>query len=185
LDRPAQPVITPFTEHVDEDAERFKETSGEPGPRASDQEQAPESGEWSIDPAAEKLQAIFLTDEPLDLAGTIDKIAKLPGIQACSLTTTGGLKLAGNVRDADQEKVLSSVLPAIFRQTRTRLEELHSAPLEVVTLHCGSSQFSVFVRDNLCLGVVRDARPFKPGVREKIQVVLNELDALSPTQQPN
>jgi predicted regulator of Ras-like GTPase activity (Roadblock/LC7/MglB family) len=185
LDRPEVPVITPFTEHVQEDLQRFKEPSGEAKPDTHEQQSAIESPTSGTDAAAARLQAIFMTDEPLDLARTIDKIAELPGLQACVLTSTDGLMLAGNIGDPDQEKVISSVFPEVFQQTCSRLEKLSSGPLEGLTLYCGSKQFSSFVRDNLCLTVVHGDRPFKPGVREKIQIVLQEIQALSSAHKPN
>ena len=187
LDRPEVPVITPFSEHVQEDSQRFKEPPGEVKPEAHEQQSAiepPTSGPDAA-AAAARLQAIFMTDEPLDLARTIDKIAELPGLQACVLTTTGGLKLAGNIGDPDQEKVISSVFPEVLQRTCSRLEKLSSGPLEGLTLYCGSKQFSSFVRDNLCLTIVHGDRPFKPGVREKIQIVLREIQELSSALKSN
>jgi len=187
LDRPEVPVITPFSEHVQEDSQRFKEPSGEVKPEAHEQKSVIEPPASGTDAAAAaaRLQAIFMTDEPLDLTRTIDKIAELPGLQACVLTTTDGLKLAGNIGDPDQEKVISSVFPEVFQRTCSGLEKLGSGPLEGLTLYCGSKQFSSFVRENLCLTIVHGDRPFKPGVREKIQTVLQEIQALSSALKPN
>jgi hypothetical protein len=187
LDRPDVPVVTPFSEHAKEDAQRFKEPPTEVAPEAGERKPTvePPTSETDATAAGARLQAIFMTDEPLDLAKTIDKILELPGLQSCFLTTTAGLKLAGKVGDPDEEKVISSVLPELFQRTYRRLEELNSGPLEGLTLYCGSKQISTVVRENLCLTVVHGDRPLKPGVREKIQVVLQELQALSSAQKPN
>jgi len=187
LDRPDVPVVTPFSEHAKEDAQRFKEPPTEAAPKAGERKPAVElpTSETETAAAGARLQAVFMTDEPLDLAKTIDKIVELPGLQSCFLTTTDGLKLAGKVGDPDEEKVISSVLPDLFQRTYSRLEELNTGPLEGLTLYCGSKQISTFVHKNLCLTVVHRDRPFKPGVREKIQVVLQELQALSSAQKPN
>jgi predicted regulator of Ras-like GTPase activity (Roadblock/LC7/MglB family) len=182
LDRPDSPVVTPFSEHAAEDAQRFKEPSAETTLKV--EKQKPPTNGTDAAAAGTRLQAIFLTDEPLDLAKTIDKIVELPGLQSCFLTTTEGLTLAGNARDPEHEKVISSVLADIFQRTHSRLQELNSGPLEGLTLYCGSKHFSTFVRDNLCLTVVHGERPFKPGVREKIQVILQELQALSSAEKP-
>jgi predicted regulator of Ras-like GTPase activity (Roadblock/LC7/MglB family) len=120
-----------------------------------------------------------MTDEPLDLAKTIQKVAELPGLRACILSTTDGLKLAGGLEDPDQEKVISTFLPELFRHTQSNLEELGAGALETITLYYRLHQLSTFVQGELCLTVFHDNRPFKPGVREKIQAVISELSALS------
>jgi hypothetical protein len=45
-------------------------------------------------------------------------------------------------------------------------------------------QLSTFVQGKLCLTVLHDNRPFKPGVREKIQAVMSELAALGAPEKP-
>ncbi|HYY26593.1 MAG TPA: hypothetical protein VE860_01545 [Chthoniobacterales bacterium] len=187
LDRPDVPVVTPFSEQAKEDAQRFKEPPTEAAPEADEPKPAIEASTNETDAAAAgaRLQAIFMTDEPLDLAKAIDKIVELPGLQSCYLTTTDGLKLAGKLGEPDQEKIICSVIPEAFQRTCSQLEELNSGPLEGLTLYCGPKQFSSFVRENLCLTVVHGDRPLKPGVREKIQIVLQELEALSSAQKPN
>ena len=56
----------------------------------------------------ERLHAIFMTDETLDLAKTIRMVGELPGLRACLLNTTDGLKLAGNLDDPSQEQAIFS-----------------------------------------------------------------------------
>ncbi len=46
--------------------------------------------------------------------------------------------------------------------------------LETITLSYGLQQVSTFVQGKLCLIVFHDGRPFKPGVREKIQAVIKK-----------
>ena len=120
-----------------------------------------------------------MTDEPLDLAKTIQKVAELPGLRACILSTVSGLKLAGGLEDPDQEKVISTFLPELFQRTHSNLEALGTGALETITLCYRLHQLSTFVQGELCLTVFHDNRPFKPGVREKIQAVISELSALS------
>jgi len=95
------------------------------------------------------------------------------------LSTTDGLKLAGSFGDPGQEKAILTLLPELFDWTGSKLEALQAGTLETITFYYGLHQLSAFVQRKLCLTVVHDNRPFKPGVREKIRVVLNELAALS------
>jgi hypothetical protein len=183
LDRPEDNVLTPFTEHAEEDAKRFAQPSGESTPKRDDSKIEPPASEGVA--VSDRLQAIFMTDAPLDLTATIRKIAELPGLKSCSLSTLEGQRLAGEIGDLNLEKVISSLLPDLFQRTDSVLDELRAGALEAITIYAGTRQFSAFVRGNLCLTVVHDKRPFKPGVREKIQMVLNELEALSATEKPS
>ncbi len=176
---------TPFGDHAEEDAKRFAQSSAETGSAAVKPPEEVGSSKSDAIAASEKLQALFMTDEPLDLRGTLLKVAELPGLQSCALTTTDGQKLAGGFGDPHQEKLFSTLFPDLFERTHTAFDELRTGTLETITLYAGVRQFSGFVRGKLCLAVVHDNRPFKPGVREKIQAVLNELEALSATAKPS
>jgi hypothetical protein len=184
-DVPDETIATPFTAHAEEDARRFNQVPTETA-KAGTQEPAaePELPGVAFETNSENLQAIFMTEEPLDLTKTIQNIAELPGLKSCILSTTDGLKLAGDLGDAGREKTIFGLLPDLFRETRLKLEALRSGPLETITLYYGTEQLSTFVQGKLCLTVLHDNRPFKPGVREKIQAVVNELQALSSSKKP-
>ncbi len=184
-DHPEDKVATPFSEHAAEDAIRFTQPSAEKGPRPEAAPQKVEQRTSEAVAASDKLQAIFMTDEPLDLAAALRKVTELPGLQSCALSTTDGLKLAGGLGDPNQEKLVSTLLPELFERTQSVFHGLRTGALEAITIYTGANQFSAFVRGKICLTIVHDNRPFKPGVREKIQVVLNELEALSATAKPS
>ena len=178
-DGPEETIPTPFTAHAEEDAKRFREIPAIATPLANE---APppkiEPPRIAFESDSERLQSLFLTDEPLDLTKTIQKVAELPGLKACMLSTINGLKLAGGLEDPDREKAISAFLPHLFQHTRSNLEELRAGALETITLSYRLQQLSTFVQGELCLTVFHDHRPFKPGVREKIQAVISELWAL-------
>jgi hypothetical protein len=186
-DGPEETIPSPFTAHAEEDAKRFSEIPAIATPPADEAPQpkieAPQPKVEPLRNAAERdlkgLQALFMTDEPLDLAKTIQKVAELPGLRACILSTIGGLKLAGGLEYPDQEKVITTFLPELFQRTQSNLEGLGTGVLETITLCYRLHQLSTFVTGELCLTVFHDNRPFKPGVREKIQAVISELSALS------
>ena len=152
---PQETIQTPFRAHAEEDAKRF--------------------GLEQVKVNSEKLQAIFLTDEPLDLPKTIRKVGELPGLRSCLLNTTDGLKLAGGLDSPGQEQAVSVLAPELFKEARSKLAEMQFGALETITLHCGRDQLSTFLQGKLCLTVLHDNRPFKPGIREKVQAVMNEL----------
>jgi hypothetical protein len=185
IDHPEETIPTPFSAHAEEDAKRFGQGSAEPIPFANEmpkpKDQPPKV---AVENDSQRLQAIFMTDEPLDLAKTIEKVAELPGLRSCILSTSEGLKLAGSFSDASQEAAIAAFLPELFEQTRLKLETLHAGSLETITLCYGLHQLSTFVQRDLCLTVFHDHRPFKPGVREKVQAVMTALTALSTSEKP-
>jgi predicted regulator of Ras-like GTPase activity (Roadblock/LC7/MglB family) len=179
IDPPEETIPTPFSEQAEEDAKQFSGPPAETAVRA--EEVLPARDEEPIiafENVSKTLQAIFMTEEPLDLAKTIHRIAELPGLRSCLLSTTEGVKLAGDLADPEQEKGVSALLPELFQRTQSQLEVLGAGTLETITLYCGLRQLSIFVKGKLCLTVLHDNRPFKPGVREKIQAVVSELATL-------
>jgi hypothetical protein len=186
-DGPEEIIPTPFTVHAEEDAKRFSDVPATATPAADEALQATvESPQPTVEPPridvekdSQRLQSLFMTDEPLDLSKTIQKVAELPGLRACILSTTTGLKLAGGLEDLDQEKAVAAFLPGLFQHTQSSLEGLRAGALETITLCYRLHQLSTFVQGELCLTVFHNNRPFKPGVREKIQAVISELSALS------
>ena len=133
---------------------------------------------------SERLHAIFMTDETLDLAKTIRMVGELPGLRACLLNTTEGLKLAGSLDDPSQEQAISALMPELFEQARSKLANMHLGKLDTITLYCGRDQLSTFIQGKFCLTVLHDNRPFKPGVREKVQAVISELVTLTSQNHP-
>jgi len=145
------------------------------GARAVSSTPLPIASNISAKADSQRLHAIFMTEESLDLPKTIRMVAELPGLRACLLNTTDGRKLAGNLDDANQEEAVSALIPELFQQARTKLASLRLGILETITLYCGRDQLSAFIEANFCLTVLHDNRPFKPGVREKVQAVLHEV----------
>jgi hypothetical protein len=185
----AESILTPFSEQVREDAIRLgrsekPEESSTPVPPAAN---APllQTGEvLSAAPVAqespklvniERLQSIFMTDESLDLGEVIAHIAKLPGLTASLLTYRDGRKIAGDLRGLKQEPALAPLLAELFNQADAQISPLNLGALETLTLHCGGQQLSAFLHRGYSLIVLHENRPFKPGVREKIRTVLNEI----------
>jgi hypothetical protein len=179
-DDPDTPIPTPFTEQVEEDAKRFAQISVEVTEAANERpEPKDEPPRIAVENDSKRLQAIFLTDEPLDLLKTVQNVSDLPGLKSCLLSTTAGVKLAGSFGEPGQEQAILTLLPELFGWTGSKLEPLQAGALETITFYYGQHQLSTFVQEKLCLTVLHDNRPFKPGIREKIRAVLSELAALS------
>jgi hypothetical protein len=128
------------------------------------------------------LQALFMTEEILDLPKTIQKVSELPGIRTCLLTAENGTKLGGKLDDPSQETAVSSALRRLFQQVSSTLREMQMQSLEGMTLYCGRDTLSIFLVAELCLTVLHDNGTFRPGVREKILAVVQELGRISHTK---
>jgi len=203
-----EPIRTPFTVHAEEDALRYRPSPrpSAKAPGVSGSKSAPEAGATrrgvaSAGQRAEKaeidappiteadfpatfdsptLEALFMTDEALDLPKTMQKVSKLPGLRACLLTTTTGTKLWGESVDPMGEPALSSAFPRLFQQVTSTLGETRS--LQGITLYFDRDSLSIILFNELCLVVMHDSRPFRPGVREKIFAIMQELDKISRTK---
>jgi hypothetical protein len=182
-------ITTPFTEHAREDGIRFGKIE-KPEPLKVPTPAAPvaaiQEPEKPISPAQvpqgvpkivnlERLQSIFMTDESLDLAGVIEQIRKLPGLRESLLTDREGRTIAGELSGLEEPAAISKLLPLVFQEVDRQFAGLKFTPLETITFCCGHHQLSTFLRDKYSLTVLHDNRPFKPGVREKIQTVLSEI----------
>jgi hypothetical protein len=181
------PILTPFSEHAREDAARFGflETPERspllalppinPTRLPPEEERLPADADSPELMNIERLQSLFMTDESLDLGGVIARIASLPGLKASILCDLGGRKIAGILRGLDQEVEVISVLPQLFQQVDHQISPLKIGALETLTLHCEGQQLSAFLQEEYSLIVLHENLPFKPGVREKIGMVLAEI----------
>jgi hypothetical protein len=212
LDEVGDPIDTPFTTTAREDAERFRnaastveksdQESAQPelGQSAqSEKAEAPSDTPEPVIPAPEPeipaaaaakmepnfsaLQTVFLTDERLDLPTIIDKISALPGLQTALLHTADGRRLTGAIGDEQFERTVLTLFPVLFGEVKTKLDERACTGLETLTFCWRQEQISVFSDGRLCLSVRHSRRPFKPGVREKLSLILSRLaEALSPSE---
>jgi len=199
-----EPIDTPFTTNAREDAERFRNVPGtvevpekEPAhPEVGDSAKNEKTGAPSDTPEPEipavaaktepdfsRLQTVFLTNEPLDLPSIVGKISALPGLQTALLHTADGRQLTGAIGDEQFERAALTLLPALFGEVKTKLDERECTGLETLTFCWRQEQISIFSDGRLCLSVRHSRRPFKPGVREKLSLIFSRLaEALSSSE---
>ncbi|HXL25071.1 MAG TPA: hypothetical protein VN952_00230, partial [Chthoniobacterales bacterium] len=212
-DEVGDPIDTPFTTTAREDAERFRNAAStvEKSDQESAQPElgrsfaqsekteapsdtpepvilAPEpeistAAAAKTEPNFSALQTVFLTDERLDLPTIIDKISALPGLQTALLHTADGRRLTGAIGDDQFERTVLTLFPVLFGEVKTKLDERACPGLETLTFCWRQEQISIFSDGRLCLSVRHSRRPFKPGVREKLSLILSRLaEALSPSE---
>jgi hypothetical protein len=204
VDEVREPIDTPFSKAAREDAERFRNATGIPEKLEKDSAQlefddpaksekvdapsgTPEPGTPAVvtktEPDFSSLQTVFLTDERLDLPTIVNKISALPGLQSTLLHTADGRRLTGAIGDEQFERAALTLLPALFGEVKTKLDERECTGLETLTFCWRQEQISVFSNGRLCLSVRHSRRPFKPGVREKLSLIFSRLaEALSSSE---
>ncbi|HXM24561.1 MAG TPA: hypothetical protein VN957_00935 [Chthoniobacterales bacterium] len=213
VDEVGDPIHTPFTTTAREDAERFRNAAStveksdqesaqpelgrsfalsekteapsdtpEPVILAPEPE-IPTAAAAKTEPNFSALQTVFLTDERLDLPIIIDKISALPGLQTALLHTADGRRLTGAIGDDQFERTVLTLFPVLFVEVKTKLDDRACPGLETLTFCWRQEQISVFSDGRLCLSVRHSRRPFKPGVREKLSLILSRLaEALSSSE---
>jgi hypothetical protein len=120
------------------------------------------------------LQSVFLTDEPLDLNKVVQKVGEFPGINSALFFAADG-SLEGEPEKLGLNQSSVQLLSSLTHEVGQRVENLGFGPIETVTLGWKRELVSVFTRGESGFVVRHEKRPFKPGVREKICLVLSHL----------
>jgi hypothetical protein len=120
------------------------------------------------------LQSVFLTDEALDLNKVVQKIGQLPGINSALFFAADG-SLEGEPEKLGLTQSSVQLLSSLTHEVGQRVENLGFGQIETVTLGWRRELVSVFTRGESGFVVRHEKRPFKPGVREKICLVLSHI----------
>jgi hypothetical protein len=178
------PISTPFTGPAKEDTERFaripEETEAETvAEKKRDPEERPGAEEKSNPepkpaPNFSALQSVFLTDEALDLNKVVQKVGELPGINSALFFAADG-SFEGEPEKLGLTQSSVQLLSSLTHEVGQRVETLGFGQIETVTLGWKRELVSVFTRGESGFVVRHEKRPFKPGVREKICLVLSHV----------
>ena len=140
--------------------------------------EAPVSEEKTVEPkpapSFEALQSVFLTDEPLDLKKIVQKVGEFPGINSVLFFGADG-SLEGEPEKLGLTQSAVQLLSSLTHEVGQRVENLGFGQIETVTLGWKRELVSVFTRGESGFLVRHEKRPFKPGVREKICLVLSHI----------
>ena len=99
----------------------------------------------------------------------------LPGIQSCILTRSGSVVNARNVPDSIDLISLSANALEMFRALRGSCAKMGIGAVPAVTMHSQKGPITFFHEQDICLLVLHKDRGFVPGVREKLQLVVEQL----------
>jgi hypothetical protein len=142
--------------------------------RVSEEKQEKPVAEQKLAPNFAALQSVFLTDEPLDLNKVVQKVGEFPGINSALFFAADG-SLAGEPEKVGLTQSSVQLLSSLAHEVGQRVGNLGFGQIETVTLGWKRELVSVFTRGESGFVVRHEKRPFKPGVREKICLVLNHI----------
>ena len=133
-------------------------------------------GKTSVEiPNQDALQAIFMTEEFLAMERVVELCGGLPGIKSCVLSHGSAVLASRNVPDSIDLVSLSAHAVEMLSGMRSSSAKMGIGAVPAVTVHSDKGPITFFHQDDLCLLVMHKDRGFIPGVREKLQQVVEEL----------
>lgn len=117
------------------------------------------------------IQALFMTEETLDLPKISRLAAALPGVYACVIATRDQACTGGNLPEGFDLAALLGLAPRVGEAAG----RMPIGQLKHFTLYGDAYSVSFFERNGLSLCAVHRPRSFVPGVREKLVALADEL----------
>lgn len=121
------------------------------------------------------LQALFLTEELLTVERVIELCGGLPGVKSCVLSHGSAVIASHNVPDTIDLVSLSAHAVEMLHAMRESAAKMGVGAVPAVTIHSEKGPITFFHQDDICLLVLHKDRGFVPGVREKLQGVMDCL----------
>jgi predicted regulator of Ras-like GTPase activity (Roadblock/LC7/MglB family) len=121
------------------------------------------------------LQAVFMTEEMLSVDRVVELCGALPGIKSCILAHGAVVLASHNVPESIDLVSLSAHALEMLAAMRQSAARMGIGAVPAVTIHAEKGPITFFHQDDLCLLVMHKDRGFVPGVREKLQQVLEHL----------
>jgi predicted regulator of Ras-like GTPase activity (Roadblock/LC7/MglB family) len=121
------------------------------------------------------LQAVFMTEEMLSVDRVVELCGGLPGIRSCILAHGAAVLASQNVPESIDLVSLSAHALEMLAAMRQSAARMGIGAVPAVTIHAEKGPITFFHQDDLCLLVMHKDRGFVPGVREKLQKVVEHL----------
>jgi predicted regulator of Ras-like GTPase activity (Roadblock/LC7/MglB family) len=126
-------------------------------------------------PDQDALQAMFMTEEFLSVERVVELSGGLPGIKSCVLAHGSAVLASHNVPESIDLVSLSAHALEMLAAMRQSAARMGVGAVPAVTIHSEKGPITFFHQDDLCLLVLHKDRGFVPGVREKLQKVVECL----------
>ncbi|HEY5813219.1 MAG TPA: hypothetical protein VIT23_11280 [Terrimicrobiaceae bacterium] len=121
------------------------------------------------------LQAVFMTEEMLTIDRVVELCGGLPGIKSCVLAHGAAVLASYNVPDSIDLVSLSAHALEMLDAMRQSAARMGVGAVPAVTIHAEKGPITFLHHEELCLLVMHKDRGFVPGVREKLQQVVDHL----------
>ncbi len=126
------------------------------------------------------LQAVFMTEETLSVDRVVELCGGLPGIKSCVLAHGAAVIASHHVPESFDLVSLSAHALEMLAAMRQSAARMGVGAVPAVTIHAEKGPITFFHQDDLCLLVMHKDRGFVPGVREKLQNVVERLAQTCP-----
>jgi predicted regulator of Ras-like GTPase activity (Roadblock/LC7/MglB family) len=130
------------------------------------------------------LQAVFMTEEMLSVDRVVELFGALPGIKSCVLAHGAAVLASYSVPESIDLVSLSAHALEMLAAMRQSAAQMGVGAVPAVTIHAEKGPITFFHQDDLCLLVMHKDRGFVPGVREKLQKVVEHLAQGDPALAP-
>lgn len=141
----------------------------------SEHEAPPSNRAQAEIPHQDGLQAVFMTEELIGIDQVVQYCGTLPGVHSCVLSHGAAVLAAYHVPDHVDLVSLSAHAVEMLASMRTSVAKMGIGAVPAVTVHSESGPITFFNQDDLCLLILHKDRGFVPGVRERLQQVIEEL----------
>lgn len=152
----------------------------DPSPPTTEKAPAAPSEQEDWDPS--RLQALFMTDEELESRSITRLATELPGIAACMVMFSDGLRIAGELPETFNSEAFCAIAPHFYQRVEKYAGDLALSRPRTVTIYTDDHHVSLFLHEPVCVAVLHQNRGFMPGVREKFLVIVEELAKLYSNQ---
>jgi predicted regulator of Ras-like GTPase activity (Roadblock/LC7/MglB family) len=126
-------------------------------------------------PDQDSLQSIFMTEEFLSVDRVVELCGGLPGIKSCVLAHEAAVVASHKVPESIDLVSLSAHALEMLAAMRQSAAQMGIGAVPAVTIHSEKGPITFFQQSDLCLLVLHKDRGFVPGVREKLQQVVERL----------
>jgi hypothetical protein len=124
------------------------------------------------------LRAIFNTENTLAPQEVVDLSSRFEGIRACLVITDLGVTHSGRAENSEEVRNFSINSVEAYRNLTALAASLGMNQQGTFTLRSDQAVRSFFLEKGICLAVLHSEPAFRPGVRERLILVAQELSQM-------
>jgi hypothetical protein len=131
----------------------------------------------------ERLQELYLTDEPLDGAKIADLVLQLPRVTGVVIMLSDGTVLGAELGGGVSEKLLS-LAPDFMKHVSSFTEIIPGGPTRFITLFGHALQISLVIVGDVLMLIGHEGKNLPPGLRERLIATTQALNIFYGENQP-